>query len=307
MEFKDYYKILGVDKNATTDEIKKAYRKLAKQYHPDKNQGSKAAEEKFKEVNEANEILSNAEKRKRYDQLGSNWNRSGNVNTDFDDWFRNFSSSKTGAAGNAEHFRDIFDDFGGFSDLFENIMGRNYGAYRGRQRSRKGADYEAVLNITLEEAFNGVEKQFTIDGRTLRVKIIPGVANGKKLRLKSQGASGTGGGQRGDLYLKVNIIDHPNFERHGDDLYYNLNVDLYTAILGGKKQIITLDGKKINVDIPKESDNGKILRIKGLGIGQQENKSRHGDLFIRINVEIPKNLTREEIQLFNRLAEIRKG
>jgi curved DNA-binding protein len=307
MEFKNYYKILGVDKDATTDEIKKAYRRLAKQYHPDKNQGDKAAEEKFKEVNEANEILSNPEKRKKYDQLGSNWNRSGNVNTDFDDWFRNFSSSQSGTAGNAEHFRDIFDDFGGFSDLFENIMGRNYRTSRGRPRSRKGADYEAALNITLEEAFNGVEKQFTIDGRTLRVKIVPGAAHGKKLRLKNQGASGTGGGQRGDLYLKINIIDHPYFERRGDDLYYNLNIDLYTAILGGKKQIKTLDGKKINVDIPKESDNGKILRIKGLGIRQQENKSQRGNLFIRIKVEIPKNLNREEVQLFNRLAEIRKS
>ena len=306
MEFKDYYKILGVDKNASTDDIKKAYRRLAKQYHPDKNQGDKAAEEKFKEVNEANEILSNPEKRKKYDQLGSNWNRTSNVNTDFDDWFRNFSSSRTGSAGNAEHFRDIFDDFGGFSDLFESIMGGNFRTSRGRPRSRKGADYEAILNITLEEAFNGVEKQFTIDGRTLKLKIVPGVSQGKKLRLKNQGASGSGEGQRGDLYLKINIIDHPFYERRGDDLYYNLSIDLYTAILGGKKLIRTLDGKKINIDIPKETESGKILRVKGLGIGKQENTTQRGDLFIKINIEIPKNLTQEEIQLFKRLAEMRK-
>jgi curved DNA-binding protein len=305
MEFKDYYKILGVDKGATTDEIKKAYRRLAKKYHPDKNQGDRSSEEKFKEINEANEILSNPEKRKKYDQLGSNWNRSNNVNTDFDDWFRNFSSSRTSTSGNAENFRDIFDDFGGFSDLFENIMGGNYRTSRGRQRTRKGADYEAVLNITLEEAFNGVEKQFTVDGRTLKVKIVPGVAHGKKLRLRNQGATGSGGGQRGDLFLTINIINHPDYERRGNDLYYNLNIDLYTAVLGGKKQIKTLDGKKINIEIPKETENGKVLRIKGLGIEQPENIKQRGDLFIKINVEIPKNLTQEEILLFTRLAEIR--
>jgi curved DNA-binding protein len=184
-------------------------------------------------------------------------------------------------------------------------MGRNYRTSRGRQHARKGSDYEAVLNISLEEAFNGIEKQFTVDGRTLKVKIVPGVAHGKKLRLKNQGATGTGGGQRGDLFLTINIINHPNYERRVNDLYYNLNIDLYTAVLGGKKQIKTLDGKKINIEIPKETENGKVLRIKGLGLEQPENVPRRGDLFIKINVEIPKNLTQEEIQLFKRLDEIR--
>jgi curved DNA-binding protein len=304
MEYKDYYKILGVDKNATTDEIKKAYRKLAKKYHPDKNPDNKLAEEKFKEVNEANEILSDSEKRRKYDKLGSNWNNSQNAGSEFDNWFRNYSSAKSPRQEYSGNFKDIFDDFT-FSDLFENFMGTN--TRTSRTRYRRGEDYEATLNISLEEAFNGTEKQFTIDGRTLKVKISPGTREGKKLRLKNQGASGMSGGDRGDLYLNLHITKHPNYEIDGNDLYYNLNVNLYTAILGGKQQITTLDGKRINLGIPPETENGKILRLKGLGMKTTDGSGHRGDLFVRIKVEVPKNLNSEEIRLFTRLAEIRKG
>jgi|WetSurMetagenome_2_1015567.scaffolds.fasta_scaffold94848_2 curved DNA-binding protein len=304
MEYKDYYKILGVDKNATTDEIKKAYRKLAKKYHPDKNPDNKLAEEKFKEVNEANEILSDQEKRRKYDRLGSNWNNSQSTGSGFDDWFKNYSSSKTHRQEYSGNFKDIFDDFA-FSDLFENFMGAN--ARTTRTRYRKGEDYEATLNISLEEAINGAEKQFTIDGRTLKIRINPGTVNGKKLRLKNQGAAGISGGEKGDLYLTLNITKHPHYEVVGNDLYYNLNVSLYTAVLGGKQLITTLDGKRINIEIPGETENGKVLRLKGLGMKSSDSTSLRGDLFVRINVEMPKNLNNEEIRLFTRLAEIRKG
>ena len=304
MEYKDYYKILGVNKNATADEIKKAYRKLAKEYHPDKNPENKLAEEKFKEVNEANEILSDPEKRRKYDQLGSRWNRSQNTGSEFDNWFRNYSSAKSSGSNYSGNFKDIFDDFD-FSDLFENIMGTN--TRTSRTRYRKGEDYEATLNISLDEAFNGTEKQFAIDGRTLKVKINPGTVEGKKLRLKNQGASGMSSGERGDLYLTLHITKHPHYEIEGNDLYYNLNLSLYTAMLGGKQQITTLDGKKINIDVPKETENGKILRLKGLGMKTADGSSQRGDLFVRINIEMPKNLNNEEIRLFTRLADIRKG
>ncbi len=303
MQFKDYYKILGVDRKATAEEIKKAFRKLAKKYHPDKNPGNKQAEEKFKEINEANEVLSDLEKRRKYDRLGSNWNNSQFAGSDFDNWFKNYSSQQNRNTYSGS-FKDIFSDFN-LGDVFESFMGGQ--TQRGsRTRGRKGADYEATANITLEEAFTGAERQITVDGRTLRVKINPGAEHGKKLRLKNQGASGVSGGERGDLYLTVNILPNPFYERKGDDIYYNLDIDLYTAVLGGKGQIKTIDGKIINVDIPRGTDNGKVLRIKGLGMKQYENPGTRGDFLIRINIVLPKNLSQEEVRLFTKLAALRK-
>lgn len=319
MEFKNYYEILGVDKKATTEEIKKAYRKLAKQYHPDKNPGDKAAEEKFKEITEANEVLSNSEKRQKYDNLANNYNayqRTGGGSTD--DWFRNFTSSQQGREYQTTgDFDDIFSNlgggggFGGFSEFFQAFMGGGQGGFtsakRGtRGRSRKGSDYEATMNITLEEAFNGSERQFTVDGRTIRIKITPGMKNGQKLRLKNQGAEGPGGGEKGDLYLTLHVEKHPVFEREGNDLKMTAKVDLYTMVLGGKKSIRTIDGKVVNVSIPAGSETGTTLRLKGLGMPKYENPSERGDLLVKIDVSIPKNLSEEEKKLFSRLAELRK-
>jgi curved DNA-binding protein len=312
MEYKDYYKTLGVDKNGTTDDIKKAYRKLAKQYHPDKNPGNKQAEEKFKEITEANEVLSNPEKRKKYDRLGANWKQYEHTGAAGDERYQNYKNS--GQGSNYQYsgsFEDLFGNSGGFSDFFETFMGGGFdqkGGSRtrsGRVRPVKGQDYQAVLSISLEEAFSGAEKTFTINSKTLKVKITPGIEEGKVLRLKNQGKESTSGGEKGDLYLTINILQHPYFERKGEDLYYNLNVDLYTAILGGKKEIRTIDNRKINITIPKECDNGRILRLKGMGM-HNKNQNERGDLLVRINVEIPKNLTPEETRLFNELASLRK-
>ncbi|MGE5431350.1 MAG: DnaJ C-terminal domain-containing protein [Syntrophomonadaceae bacterium] len=317
MEFKNYYEILGVEKKATNEEIKKAYRKLAKQYHPDKNPGNKAAEEKFKEITEANEVLSNAEKRQKYDNLSSNYNayqRTGGGNAD--DWFRNFASSQQGREyQQTGDFDDIFSNLGGggFSDFFQAFMGGGgAGGFTSAKRgargrsSRKGSDYEASMNITLEEVFNGSERQFTVDGRTIRIKITPGMKNGQKLRLKNQGAQGPGGGEKGDLYLTLHVQKHSVFDRDGDDLKMTAKVDLYTVVLGGKKSIRTIDGKVVNVSIPAGSEPGTTLRLKGLGMRKYENPSERGDLLVKIDLSIPKNLSEEERNLFTKLAGLRK-
>ncbi|MGE5683491.1 MAG: DnaJ C-terminal domain-containing protein [Bacillota bacterium] len=317
MEFKDYYRVLGVDKNATQDEISKAFRKLAKKYHPDKNPGDKAAEEKFKDLSEANEVLSDPEKRKKYDQIGANWNayqhagHGGNA----DDWFRQYTSTNQtagnqGGFGYGGDFKNIFGDFGGFSDFFQAFMGGGFGAGSAQKKSqkgqvRKGADYEGVLSISLEEAFHGTERQFTIDGRTIKVKIEPGLEEGKKLRLKEQGAESRYGGERGDLYLTIKYEKHSLFERKGIDLYQDLEVDLYTAILGGKKEIRTLDGKRIKLTIPAETANDTFLRVSGMGMKASRGSNQRGDLFVRIKVGIPKNLNEQEKKLFRQLAEMR--
>ena len=310
MEFKDYYKILGVGKNATADEIKKAYRQLAKKYHPDKNPGDKSAEEKFKEITEANEVLSDPEKRKKYDMLGANWKQyQTSGKTSANDWFNQFSSGSSGGAhGFTNNFNDLFGGAGGFSDFFESFFGGGFGSPNRtgtRTQSRKGKDYEAKMNISLEEAYSGTEREFTVDGKRLKVKIIPGIEHGKKLRLKNQGGEGLAGGERGDLYLTINIDKHNLYERRGNDLYFNFDVDLYTAILGGKKQLRTLDGKIINVTIPKETDSGTVLRMRNMGMQKINSKDR-GDLFVKIFVRIPKNLSTEEKALFDKLAKLRK-
>ncbi len=307
MEFKDYYEILGVDKNASQDEIKKAYRKLAMKYHPDRNQDNKKAEEKFKQVTEANEVLSDPEKRKKYDSLGSNWKQYQSQGQGFDDFYSNYGRGGGGAqysySGNLD---DLFGNISGFSDFFESFFGRSGSAGRQQgRRSRKGQDFEATLYIPLVEAYNGSNKEISIGGKRVRVKISPGTKDGKKLRLKGLGNEGMNGGEKGDLYLTLKIEKDPYFELDGNNLYYDLYVDLYTAVLGGKKQVITLGGKTINITIPEGTDSGKLLRLKGLGFPTLEKSKIYGDLLVRIKVEFPQNLTKEEKELFEKLASIR--
>jgi len=308
MEFKDYYKILSLDKNASDDEIRKAYRKLAKKYHPDKNPNDSSAEAKFKEVSEAYEVLKDPEKRKKYDRLGANWKQYQHAGEENEDWFKHFNQNRQDSGYQfSGNINDIFGNVGGFSDFFESFFGsgdKYSGTAAFSNSPQKGRDYEAELTISLEEAHKGTEKQFTIDGKTLKVKITPGTVDGKKLRLKNLGGQGIRGGEKGDLYLKIQIKKHPDFERKENDLYYNLDVDLYTALLGGKKEIITLDGKRININIPKGTDNGTVLKIKGMGMNKPDSANR-GDLFIRIYINIPKNLTDEERKLFEKLKSLR--
>lgn len=308
MEFKDYYKIIGVDKNATQAEINKAYRKLAVKYHPDKNPGNKQAEEKFKELSEAYEVLKDPEKRKKYDMLGANWKQYQNAgaNAGNADWFREFQNSQQGGGYHfSGDFDSVFGRAGGFSEFFQNFFGGGFSSQTTRSRASRGRDYEANLRISLEDAFHGNEKEFNIDGRKIRIKIAPGTEEGKKLRLKNQGAEGSYGGDRGDLYITIQIDKHPVFERKEDDLYYTLDVDVTTAVLGGSKYLTTIDGKKVKVNIPKETDSGRVLRIKGMGM-KKGNSTDRGDLFVKINIVTPKNITDKEKELFEKLSQLRK-
>lgn len=313
MEFKDYYKILGVDKNATKEEISKAFRKLAVKYHPDKNPNNKAAEEKFKEITEANEVLSDPEKRKKYDTLGANWNQYQTDGGGFEDFYSQFGGSRRGSGTTYEFSGDFGDLFGGmgggFSDFFESFFGgrgkqsRSGFGSKGFQSQPAGVDVEADLHISLEEAFNGSERQVSLDGKKLKIKINPGTTDGQKLRLKGLGRSSIQGGTKGDLYLNIHILQHPFYEIEDGKLFYNLDVDLYKAVLGGKEEIKTLDGKKISINIPEGTESENILRLKSLGLKKANGR---GDLFIRIHVTIPKYLSEKEKKLFKDLSKLRK-
>lgn len=304
MDFKDYYKILGLDKKVSQEEIKKTYRKLAVKYHPDKNPGNKQAEEKFKEISEAYEVLSNIEKRKKYDEMGENWNahkqNRGNEQGGFD-WSK-WSNGNQGRSYSSEE--NPFGDEGQFSDFFETIF-RNQSSRGGSRKSKtKGDDFEAEIEITLEEVYSGTSRQLEVNNEKLNVKIKPGINDGQVLRIKEKGGQGLNGGTRGDIYMKIHVQPHSHFERKGDDVYCTVPVELYTAVLGGKALIHTLKGN-IRIDIPKESDSGKVLRLKGLGLPKYGKEKEFGDLYAKIKVGIPKNLSPEEIELFKQLSEIR--
>lgn len=306
MDFKDYYKILDVDRKAGADEIKKSYRKLAVKYHPDKNPNNKQAEEKFKEINEAYEVLGNEEKRKKYDELGENWNQyrqQGGQEGNFD-WSR--WQNAGGGRQRTYTTGDDFGDAGDFSDFFENIFG-GARAGRGGSRSRqprKGQDYEAELSISLEEAYSGTTRQLETDGEKLQIKIKPGVTEGQVLRLKGKGGQGANGGPRGNVLIRVHMETHPNFERRNDDVYCDIPVELYTAVLGGKTLIRTLKGN-IRIDIPKGTDSGRIFRLKGLGMPVFGKEGQFGDLYAKARILIPMNLSGEETELFEKLNQIR--
>jgi len=311
MEFKDYYKILGVDKKATKDEISKAFRKLAVHYHPDKNPNDKAAEEKFKEITEANEVLSDPEKRKKYDALGSNWRQYQTSGGGFEDFFSQYGGGRRGGTTHefSGDFGDLFGGASGFSDFFENIFGQGgsrgskfYGSNMGKER---GQDYEATLYVSLEDAYNGNTKDVLINRKKLRIKINPGTSDGDKLRLKDQGGASRSGKVKGDLYLTIKIERHPFYEIDNDDLYYDLTIDLYTAVLGGKKKVKLLNGKTINLDIPKGTDNDSIFRIGNFGLKKSGSGSERGNLFVRIKNDIPKNLSKKETSLFEELSKLR--
>ncbi|HXV44302.1 MAG TPA: DnaJ C-terminal domain-containing protein [Anaerolineae bacterium] len=303
MDYKDYYKILGVDKSASTDDIKKAYRKLARKYHPDVNPNDKVAEDRFKEINEANEVLIDSEKRAKYDRLGSSWQayqRTGGMGGfDWSQWV-------SGADGGYVDLNDILrgrsaGQADSFSDFFEAIFG-NMG--QARATPRQGQDYNQKVEITLEEAFNGASRILRIGGRRIEVKIPRGAKTGTKVRVRGEGAEGLGGGPKGDLYLEIEVTPHATFERVGDDVYTELPVDLYTAILGGEATVPTFKGR-IKLRIPPETQTGRTFRLKGQGMPRLKQSDERGDLYAKVMVQLPQNLTPEEIALFEELADMR--
>lgn len=308
MEYKDYYKILGVERNASKDEIKRAYRKLALKTHPDRNPGDKKAEEQFKNINEAYQVLSDAEKRSRYDQLGESytqWQQGGAPAGGFrwEDWFT------TAPAGNVRvEMGGLEDILGGeFSEFFSRIFGGmpNMGApSTGRGSTRRNGriqapSYQQEVTISLTEAYLGATRQIQIDNRRLEVKIPPGAKTGTKVRVAKSIPTGMGG-QKGDLYLLIHVADDPRFEVKGDDLHTEVTIDLYTAVLGGEVTVQTLSGKVV-LTIPAGIQPGQSIRLAGRGMPHLDSPAKKGDLYAHIKVQIPHNLTPRQKELFQEL------
>lgn len=336
MEYKDYYKTLGVKKNAGADEIKKAYRKLARKHHPDVNPGDKAAEEKFKDINEAYEVLSDEEKRAKYDRFGAEWQQfsgAGGRPQDF-----NWGAWGAGQPGGAqyrtvspEEFEQMFGGSrggSGFSDFFETLFGAMGGRTTGGARSGFGGsfssaggddffgnlgrgqtaqmlDQEHPIQVTLEEAFHGTTRTLQWeDGRRLEAKIPRGVRTGSKVRLSGQG--GTTDGRAGDLFLKVEVLPHAVYERDGDDLRMTLPVDLFTALLGGKVSVPAFD-KTVNLTIPEGTRNGKVFRLTKLGMPKLRQPDERGDLYVTVTIELPRTLSEEERRIVQEWRAVREA
>jgi len=329
MDYKDYYKILGVAKSATQQEIKKAYRKLAAKYHPDKNPDNPSAEDKFKEVGEAYEVLKDPEKRKLYDQAGSDWKRyqraSEQTGGGFD-WSQ-YAGQQQGGGGQYRtrvNMNDIFGDQaqgqspggaqgGGspFSSFFETLFGGGFQQQQQqqqqqtfrRQKASAGEDTAAHVTLPLEEIFTDTTKTFKINGERVKVKIPAGIEDGKRLKLKGRGNKSKVGAARGDLYLKIHVDAPENVERKGRDLYQNYDLDLYTAVLGGSVVVPTLNGK-LKLNIPEGTDNGKLFKFSGRGLPGMNGKGSNGNYYVRCNIKLPDKLSAKERKLFKQLAEL---
>lgn len=294
MEYKDYYKILGVDRKASSDEIRKAYRKLAKQHHPDYNPNNKQAEDRFKEINEAYEVLNDPQKRSHYDRLGSDysqWQRRGGTPGDFD-WSR-YGGSPGGTRVNIDDLNDMFG--GGFSDFFESIFGTG-----GRQASRaQPQGYQQDFEITLEEAYQGATRRIQADGSKEKIVRIPaGVRTGSKVRVAGAGPNGL------DLYLIVHVIDDKRFDRQGNDLYTTATVDAFTAILGGEAEVETMEGK-VKLNIPAGTQPEQVFRLAGRGMPHLKDTKQKGDLYVKVKVQIPKYLSSKQRELLDEASRIK--
>ncbi len=311
MDYKDYYKILGVERKASQDEIKKAYRKLAMKYHPDRNPGNKAAEDKFKEINEANEVLADPQKRARYDQLGadySSWQQRGQPgNFNWEQWT---TGQRGGQTVDMRDFEGIFGT--GFSDFFTQIfggmggMGGAGGMPQSRTRRRVPAQPQALetpVTITFDEAYHGAERMVEVDGRRLQVKIPPGAQNGTRVRMANAGPAAPTG-QRSDLYLVVSVVPDGRFDQQGSDLTTDVSIDLVSAVLGGQVKVPTPGGEVV-LTIPAGTQPSQKFRLAGRGMPLLKNPSQHGDLFARVSIQIPKQLTAQQRALFEKLREMR--
>lgn len=311
MEYRDYYKILGVSKDATKDEIKKAYRKLARKYHPDINPHDKKATSMFADINEANEVLSSDEKRKKYDALGTDWqqqqtnSRNGSQQQGFD-WSQ--YGNNTGNQSQSFSEDDLNNMFGEgkFSDFFQSFFSSGQGRRGSSAKTfaRKGQDYQAELYLEIEEAYKKTVKTLAINGQNIRITLEPGIKDSQVIRLKGKGGPGINGGANGDLFITLKIKPHPVYKREGDDLIMELGVSVYKAMLGGE-QIIKLISGSIKVKIAPETQSGTTLRIKGKGFPVYRKKDEFGDLYIKLVLEVPTKLSEKEKKLITELAQIR--
>lgn len=293
MDFIDYYKILGIDKKASEADIKKAYRKLARKYHPDLNPNDKEAERKFKEINEANEVLSHPENRKKYDSYGKDWKHA----EEFEKARQQQKSQRSYQQSGPEQYAD--EDF---SDFFSSM----FGGRRAGQRNVKfrGQDFQAALHLNLQDVYHTHKRTLTINGKNIRLTIPAGVKNGQTIKIKGYGGEGINGGPKGDLHITFQIDNHTKFKRDGNNLYTNVDLDLYKAMLGGEMVIDSFEGK-VKLKIAPETQNGTQVKLKGKGFPVYKKEGQFGDLIITFNLKTPVNLTEKEKELFNELSKMR--
>ncbi len=301
MDFVDYYKTLGISKTASDADVKKAYRKLARKYHPDVNPDDKEAHKKFQQINEANEVLSDPEKRKKYDQYGKDWKHADQFEKAKQQQGRGgFGAGGFGGQDFGEYTYSSGDD-SGFSDFFESLFG---GAKRSRQQAKfRGQDYNAELHLSLHDAYTTHKQTLTINGKNVRITIPAGVENGQVIRLKNYGSPGANGGPNGDLYITFILNNNTDFKREGNNLYKDEDLDLYTAVLGGEKTIETLSGK-IKLKVNPETQNGTKVRLKGKGFPVYKKEGEFGDLYMTWNIKLPTNLTARQKELFTELSKL---
>jgi curved DNA-binding protein len=325
MEFKDYYATLGVTKAASEKEIKQAFRKLARKFHPDVNPGDKSAEARFKDINEAYEVLGDSGKRSKYDELGANWRqyeqaqRAGGPNP-FDGWNANRGGAPGAGGGfrtmTQEEMEDLFGDTNPFSDFFTTFFGGAgpsagpRGARAGRARARGGRDIEHELDLTLDEAYHGATKRLALShggpARTVDVRIPAGVGEGSRVRVPGEGEPGAGGGPAGDLYLRLRLTTHSTFERRGQDLHTTVAVPVPTAVLGGEVEVPTMAGKSVRLKIPPFTQNGQVFRLKTYGMPARGSHAQ-GDLYAKVEAQVPTALTPEEREHYTALAKLQRG
>jgi len=291
--FIDYYKILGIDKTALPKDIKSAYRKLARKYHPDLNPNDKDANKNFQQINEANEVLSDPEKRKKYDQYGKDWQHA-------DEFEKQKQYQEQSGSGGSGYSRG--QSGGDFSDFFESMFGGSAGGSRGRQAKYRGEDFNAELKLGLIDAFKTQKQTLTVNGAKIRITIPAGIENGQTIKISGHGGPGINGGPNGDLYITFSITNDAKIKRSGDNLYTTVDLDLYTAVLGGEITIDTLNGQ-VKLKVVPETQNGSKVKLKGKGFPVYKKEGQFGDLYVTYNVIIPTNLTDKQKALFTELSK----
>lgn len=291
MNFVDYYKILGINKSASAKDVKDAYRKLARKYHPDLNPNNEDAKTNFQQINEANEVLSDPEKRKKYDQYGKDWQHA-------DEFEKQQQQSQSSGSRNGGDFSGG-QSAGDFSDFFESMFGGSRSG-RGRQVKYRGEDYTTEIHLELIDAYKTHKQTLTVNGNNIRITIPAGVENGQIIKIAGHGGSGANGGPNGDLYITFSVANYPDIKRLGNNLYLTVDLDVYTAVLGGEITIDTLDGK-VKLKVKPETQNGTKVKLKGKGFPAYKNEGQFGDLQVTYSIKIPTNLTEKQKKLFEEL------
>jgi curved DNA-binding protein len=295
MEFLDYYKILEIPKTATEAQIKSAYRKLARKYHPDVNPNDATAKKKFQEINEAHEVLSDPEKRKKYDEYGKDWKYADEIK-------KSKQQQRTQQTSGGGFSNDFSDDF---SDFFSSMYGEGMGGRRSKTKFR-GQDLNAELQFDLKDVYRSQQQTLTVNGKNIRITIPAGIENGQIIKIPGQGAPGVNGGPNGDLFITFSITNTSRFKREGNNLYSTVDLDLYTAILGGEILVDSFDGK-VKLKVVPETQNGTKVKLKGKGFPVYKKENEFGDLYITYLIKLPTNLSEKEKELFTELSKLRKN